>query len=192
VRPNCVSRARTAPKASRKILFNQTTNTTLSGSFSGANLVKTGSGTLTVNGSNTHTGTLGGSSQIIINNGSSFLVIADATGLDAYLNGISFYSGSGTGLSENGFDQGFSGIGTEIIAVLETETYLLAVALLTGLFVQYIRCRAKQKLLKNHRPDFATHAAAHQRDRLPRDAALSGAELHGKAAIHPEETPMRG
>jgi hypothetical protein len=129
VRPNCVSRARTAPKASRKILFNQTTNTTLSGSFSGANLVKTGSGTLTVNGSNTHTGTLGGSSQIIINNGSSFLVIADATGLDAYLNGISFYSGSGTGLSENGFDQGFSGIGTEIIAVLETETYFYAVAL---------------------------------------------------------------
>jgi hypothetical protein len=97
--------------------------------------------------------------------------------------------GSGTGFFGNGFDQGFSGVGTEIITVLETETYFLAVALLTGLFVQYIRCRAKQKLLKNHRPDFATHAAAHQRDRLPRDAAPLGSDLHRKAATSSRRNP---
>ncbi|NDG72635.1 MAG: hypothetical protein EBY32_15335, partial [Proteobacteria bacterium] len=61
-------------------------------------------------------------------------------------------SGSGTGFSGSGFAQGFSGGGTEIIAVPETETYFYAVALLAGVVVQYLRRRARQKLLKSHRP----------------------------------------
>jgi len=80
------------------------------------------------------------------------VVFTDATGLDTYLDRISFYSGSGTGFSGSGFAQGFSGGGTEIIAVPETETYFYAVALLAGVVVQYLRRRARQKLLKSHRP----------------------------------------
>ena len=79
------------------------------------------------------------------------VVFADATGLDSYLDRISFYSGSGTGFSGNGFEQGFSGGGTEIIAVPETETYFYAVALLGGVVVQYLRRRAKRNPL-GHRP----------------------------------------
>ena len=80
------------------------------------------------------------------------VVFTDATGLDTYLDRISFYSGSGTGFSGSGFAQGFSGGGTEIIAVPETETYFYAVALLAGVVVQYLRRRARRKLLKSHRP----------------------------------------
>jgi len=80
------------------------------------------------------------------------VVFTDATGLDSYLDRISFYSGSGTGFSGSGFAQGFSGGGTEIIAVPETETYFYAVALLAGVVVQYLRRRARRKLLKSHRP----------------------------------------
>ena len=79
------------------------------------------------------------------------VVFADATGLDSYLDRISFYSGSGTGFSGNGFEQGFSGGGTEIIAVPETETYFYAVALLGGVVVQYLRRRAERNPL-GHRP----------------------------------------
>jgi autotransporter-associated beta strand protein len=76
------------------------------------------------------------------------VVFTDATGLDSYLDRISFYSGSGTGFSGNAFEQGFSGGGTEIIAVPETETYFYAVVLLAGVVVQYLRRRAKRKLLE--------------------------------------------
>jgi autotransporter-associated beta strand protein len=79
------------------------------------------------------------------------VVFTNNSGLDSYLDRISFYSGSGTGFAGNGFEQGFSG-GTEIIAVPETETYFYAVALLSGLVVQYIRRRTKRKSLEGHRP----------------------------------------
>ena len=80
------------------------------------------------------------------------VVFTNNSGLDTYLDRISFYSGSGTGFSGTGFEQGFSGGGTEIIAVPETETYFYAVALLSGLVVQYIRRKSKRKALEGHRP----------------------------------------
>ena len=58
---------------------------------------------------------------------------------------ISFYSDSGTTSIGSGFERGFSGGGTEIIAVPETETYFYAVALLVGLVIQYLRRRANRK-----------------------------------------------
>jgi len=68
------------------------------------------------------------------------IVFTDATGLDTYLDRISFYSGSGTGFSGSGFAQGFSGGGTEIIAVPEPETYATAgILLLAGALVQWMR-----------------------------------------------------
>jgi len=68
------------------------------------------------------------------------IVFTDATGLDTYLDRISFYSGSGTGFSGSGFAQGFSGGGTEIIAVPEPETYATAgILLLAGILVQWMR-----------------------------------------------------
>jgi autotransporter-associated beta strand protein len=79
------------------------------------------------------------------------VVFTNNSGLDSYLDRISFYSGSGTGFSGSGFEQGFSGGGTEIIAVPETETYFYAVALLTGLVVQYLRHRSQRKRLKRNR-----------------------------------------
>ena len=60
---------------------------------------------------------------------------------------ISFYSDSGTTSIGSGFERGFSGGGTEIIAVPETETYFYAVALLVGIVIQYLRRRAKRKPL---------------------------------------------
>ena len=76
------------------------------------------------------------------------VVFTDATGLDSYLSRISFYSDNGTSFAGNAFEvSGFSGGGTEIIAVPETETYFYAVALLAGVVVQYIRRRAKRKPL---------------------------------------------
>jgi len=98
--------------SAQTLTVNQTTNTTFSGAISGANLVKTGSGTLTVNGTNTYTGTttvnggtltaassnaLGGTSQIIVNNGGSFLVTAD----DAVNNNANVTLAGGT-LAVNG------------------------------------------------------------------------------------------
>jgi hypothetical protein len=77
------------------------------------------------------------------------VVFTDATGLNSYLDRISFYSDNGSSFVGNAFEvSGFSGGGTEIIAVPEPETYLYALTLLAGLVVQYIRSRAKRKSLK--------------------------------------------
>ena len=78
------------------------------------------------------------------------VVFTDSSGLSSYLNRISFYSDNGSSFAGNGFEVGFSGGGTEIIAVPETETYFYAVALLADLVVQYIRRRARRNLLKAH------------------------------------------
>ena len=96
------------------------------------------------------------------------VVFTNNSGLPNYLDRISFYSGSGSGFAGTGFEEGFSGGGTEITAVPETETYFYAVALLAGVLVQYLRRRARRKSLQNQHPEFATHAAARQRDPLPR------------------------
>ncbi|NDG73373.1 MAG: hypothetical protein EBY32_19125, partial [Proteobacteria bacterium] len=64
---------------------------------------------------------------------------------------ISFYSDSGNSFVGSGFEvTGFSGGGSQIIAVPETETYFYAVALLAGLVVQYIRRRARRKSWEAH------------------------------------------
>ena len=99
---------------------------------------------------------------------SSNLVFTNNSTLSSNLANISFYSDSGITSIGSGFERGFSGGGTEIIAVPETETYLYAVALLAGIFVQFIRRRAKRKSLEHHLPEFATRATARQRDRSPR------------------------
>ena len=81
---------------------------------------------------------------------------------------ISFYSDSGTTSIGSGFERGFTGGGTEIIAA--PETYFYAVALLValvGLVIQYLRRRAKRIPLEHHLPEFATRAAARQRNPLP-------------------------
>jgi len=80
--------------------------------------------------------------------GTRHIVFASNSGLDQYLDRISFYSGSGSGFVGTAFEDSFSQsgfTGTEIIAVPETETYFYAVALLVGLLVQYLRRRAKRK-----------------------------------------------
>jgi autotransporter-associated beta strand protein len=83
----------------------------------------------------------------------SNLVFTDNSLVASNLANISFYSGSGSGFIGNGFEvSGFEGNGSLIIAVPETETYLYAVALLAGVAVQYLRRRAKRKLLEGHRP----------------------------------------
>jgi autotransporter-associated beta strand protein len=83
---------------------------------------------------------------------SSNLVFTNNSTLSSNLANISFYSDSGTTSIGSGFERGFSGGGTEIIAVPETETYFYAVALLAGVAVQYLRRRAKRKTLEAHRP----------------------------------------
>jgi autotransporter-associated beta strand protein len=81
---------------------------------------------------------------------SSNLVFTNNSTLSSNLANISFYSDSGITSIGSGFERGFSGGGTEIIAVPETETYFYAVALLAGVVVQYLRRRAK--LREGHRP----------------------------------------
>jgi hypothetical protein len=81
---------------------------------------------------------------------SSNLVFTNNSTLSSNLANISFYSDSGTTSIGSGFERGFSGGGTEIIAVPETETYFYAVALLAGLVIQYLRRQAK--LREGHRP----------------------------------------
>jgi autotransporter-associated beta strand protein len=78
----------------------------------------------------------------------SNLVFTNNSTLTSNLANISFYSDSGNSFVGNGFDRGFSGGGTEIIAVPEPEAFFYAVVLLAGLGVQYIRRGAKRKLLK--------------------------------------------
>ena len=82
--------------------------------------------------------------------GTRHVVFASNSGLNQYLDRISFYSGSGSGFVGNAFEDSFSQsgfTGTEIIAVPETETYFYAVALLAGVVVQYLRRRPKRKPL---------------------------------------------
>jgi autotransporter-associated beta strand protein len=77
----------------------------------------------------------------------SNLVFTNNSTLSSNLANISFYSDSGITSIGSGFERGFSGGGTEIIAVPETETYLYAAALLAGIVVQYLRRRARRKPL---------------------------------------------
>jgi hypothetical protein len=68
------------------------------------------------------------------------VVFANNSGLSNYLDRISFYSDSGSSFAGNGFEQGFSGGGSEIIAVPEPETYATAgILLLAGVLVQWMR-----------------------------------------------------
>jgi len=95
------------------------------------------------------------------------LTLTNNSTLSSNLANISFYSDSGTTSIGSGFERGFSGGGTEIIAVPETEIYLYAVALLAGIVIQYLRRRAKRKSSERQLPAFATRAAARQCDRSP-------------------------
>ena len=62
---------------------------------------------------------------------------------------ISFYSDSGNSFVGNGFEvSGFSGGGSEIIAVPEPATLVYAIVLLAGSILQHIRCRSKRRSLK--------------------------------------------
>ena len=70
------------------------------------------------------------------------VVFTDSSGLSSYLNRISFYSDNGSSFAGNGFEVGFSGGGTEIIAVPEPETCATAgILLLAGILVQWIKRR---------------------------------------------------
>ncbi|MCX6961791.1 MAG: hypothetical protein NTZ08_05005 [Verrucomicrobia bacterium] len=91
---------------------------------------------------------------------SSNLVFTNNSTLSSNLANISFYSDSGTTSIGSGFERGFTGGGTEIIAVPETETYFYAVALLVGIVIQYLRRRAKRKSSERQLPEFATRATA--------------------------------
>jgi autotransporter-associated beta strand protein len=83
----------------------------------------------------------------------SNLVFSNNSTLTSNLANISFYSDSGNSFVGSGFEvTGFSGGGSEIIAVPETETYFYAVALLAGIVIQYLRRRAKRNPLEGHRP----------------------------------------
>ena len=87
--------------------------------------------------------------------GTRHVVFASNSGLDQYLDRISFYSGSGSGFVGNAFENSFSQsgfTGTEIIAVPEPETYLTGILLILGATIQYLRNRAKRKALEGHRP----------------------------------------
>jgi autotransporter-associated beta strand protein len=73
------------------------------------------------------------------------VVFTDATSpndLTNYLDRISFYSGSGTGFAGTSFEVGFSGGGTEIIAVPEPEVFACAILILLGYGISRLR-RAK-------------------------------------------------
>jgi autotransporter-associated beta strand protein len=62
---------------------------------------------------------------------------------------ISFYSDSVNSFVGNGFEvSGFSGGGSEIIAVPEPATLVYAIVLLAGSILQHIRCRSKRRSLK--------------------------------------------
>jgi hypothetical protein len=79
----------------------------------------------------------------------SNLVFTNNATLTNNLANISFYSDSGTTLIGSGFERGFTGGGTEIIAVPEPETYLTGVILLLGGTIYLLR-RAKHR--EGHRP----------------------------------------
>ena len=70
------------------------------------------------------------------------VVFTSDIGLDSYLDRISFYSGSGTGFAGNAFEMGFSGGGTEIIAVPEPETWATAAIIAIAGLLAAARSRA--------------------------------------------------
>jgi hypothetical protein len=80
---------------------------------------------------------------------SSNLVFTNNSTITSNFDNINFYSDSGTTSIGSGFERGFSGGGTEIIAVPETETYFTGVILLLGGTIYLFR-RAKQR--EGHRP----------------------------------------
>jgi hypothetical protein len=67
------------------------------------------------------------------------VVFTNNSGLNSYLDRISFYSDNGNSFVGNAFEEGFSGGGTEIIAVPEPETYLTIIILLLGLSIYSLR-----------------------------------------------------
>jgi hypothetical protein len=71
------------------------------------------------------------------------VVFTNNSGLDSYLERISFYSDSGSSLVGNAFEKSFTqsgfATGTEIIAVPEPETYLTGVILFLGLGIHQFR-----------------------------------------------------
>jgi autotransporter-associated beta strand protein len=86
-------------------------------------------------------------------NPSNLVFTTVTSNLTDNLANISFYSDSGNSFVGSGFEvSGFSGGGSQIIAVPETETYFYAVALLAGIVVQHLRRRAKRKPLEGLRP----------------------------------------
>jgi autotransporter-associated beta strand protein len=114
----------------------------------------------------------------------SNLVFTNNSILTSNLANISFYSDSGNSFVGSGFEvSGFSGGGSQIIAVPETETYLTGFLLILGFGIYQLRLsrqgrgllarftfllpRAYRKSLQNHHSEFAILAAARQRDLLP-------------------------
>jgi autotransporter-associated beta strand protein len=81
----------------------------------------------------------------------SNLVFTNNSTLTSNLANISFYSDSGSSFVGNGFDRGFSGGGTEIIAVPEPEAFFYAIALLASYAVFYFR-RTKRDRLQGQPP----------------------------------------
>jgi autotransporter-associated beta strand protein len=76
----------------------------------------------------------------------SNLVFSNNSTLTSNLANISFYSDSGNSFVGSGFElSGFSGGGSQIIAVPETETYFYALALLAGIVIQYLRRSGPQR-----------------------------------------------
>ena len=125
---------------------------------------------------------------------SSNLVFTSNSTLSSNLANISFYSDSGTTSIGSGFERGFTGGGTEIIAVPETETYFYAVDLLAGIVIRYLRRRAKRKPLggsssrirdSRHRTPARSFAMVGKpRRRGPTHAA--------KPPLHKDKTPLHG
>ena len=83
----------------------------------------------------------------------SNLVFDNTTNLASNLAKISFYSDSGNSFVGSGFEvSGFSGGGSQIIAVPEAETYFCALALLGGIAIYYLRRKAKRNPLEGQPP----------------------------------------
>ncbi len=89
---------------------------------------------------------------------SSNLVFTNNATLTNNLANISFYSDSGITSIGSGFERGFTGGGTEIIAVPEPETYLTGVILLLGGTIYLFR-RAKHRAIVPQGPNFSTESA---------------------------------
>jgi autotransporter-associated beta strand protein len=98
-------------------------------------------------------GTTEWGTQVNNYNNPSRLVFTNNATISSNLANISFYSGSGSGFIGNGFEvSGFSGGGSEIIAVPEAETYIAGLLLLAGYGIYHLRNRAKRKILDGQPP----------------------------------------